>query len=116
MSQVKLVQYITRKKAANKIKKMGGKSFSVKFTKKDGTERFMVCRRGVKQHVNAEGETVGLTGTGMAYNPREKRLFCVFDFVKKEYRMVNELTLLELHTDGVIYKIIEAHRDEVDQT
>ena len=106
-----LTQMIARRKAVRKIFKAGGKIFAVKFIKKDGTERFMICRRGVQKHLNLEGELVGLKGTGMSYNPEEKRLITVFDLAKREYRMVNELSLREVHIDGIKYLVKEAYRD-----
>ena len=104
---IKLVQSLKRKKAVRKILNAGGKIFAVKFIKKNGEERFMVCRRGVKQHKDESGNVVGLKGTGMSYNPEEKRLITVFDLAKKDYRMINELTLRELHMDGIVYAIKE---------
>ena len=108
MGKVKLVQDLKRKKAVRKIYNCGAKIFAVKFVKKDGTDRFMVCRRGVKQHKDENGVVVGLKGTGMSYNPKDYRLISVFDFQKKNYRLVNELTLKELHMDGIVYNIKEA--------
>lgn len=111
MPQEHAVQLLKRKKAVRKIYNCGSKIFAVKFIKKDGTERFMVCRRGVQRHKDVEGNVVGLKGTGMSYDPKAYRLITVFDFAKKEYRMINELTLRELHMDGVVYKIKEVVAD-----
>jgi len=55
------------------------KCFTVEFTKKDGTERKMNCRMGVKKY---------LKGTGMNYNPVEKGLLTVFDMQKGQYRCI----------------------------
>jgi hypothetical protein len=61
--------------------------FSVKFTKKDGSERTMVARLNVKKGVN---------GKGMAYNPIEKGLLPVWDMQKKNFRMINMKTITSL--------------------
>jgi len=65
--------------------------FSVKFTKKDGSERTMVARLNVKKGVN---------GKGMAYNPIEKGLLPVYDMQKKGFRMINLNTVTELTIKG----------------
>jgi len=73
-----------------------GRIFSVKFTKKDGSERKMVCRKGVKK---------GLTGSGAKYNPVERGLLAVYDVQKRAYRSLNFDTLQEFKMGGVSYKI-----------
>ena len=73
-----------------------GRIFSVKFTKKDGSERKMVCRKGVKK---------GLTGGGAKYNPVERGLLAVYDVQKRAYRSLNFDTLQEFKMGGVSYKI-----------
>jgi hypothetical protein len=66
------------------------KIFSVKFIKKDGSERLMNCRRGVKKD---------LKGVGLGYNAIEKNLLSVYDIVKKDYRMINISTIKELRAN-----------------
>ncbi len=73
-----------------------GRIFSVKFTKKDGSERKMVCRKGVRK---------GLTGKGAKYNPIERGLISVYDVHKGDYRMINFDTLQEFKMGGTSYKI-----------
>ena len=73
-----------------------GRIFSVKFTKKDGSERKMVCRKGVKK---------GLTGGGAKYNPIERGLIAVYDVQKGAYRSVNFDTLQEFKMGGISYKV-----------
>ena len=73
-----------------------GRIFSVKFTKKDGSERKMVCRKGVRK---------GLTGGGAKYNPIERGLISVYDVQKGGYRMINFDTLQEFKMGGTSYKI-----------
>ena len=73
-----------------------GRIFSVKFAKTDGSERKMVCRKGVRK---------GLTGKGARYNPIERGLITVYDVQKGGYRMINFDTLQEFKMGGVSYKI-----------
>lgn len=75
-------------------KHAGSKFFSVRFRKKNGEMREMVCRLGVTKDV---------TGTGMSYDPSDYRLLCVRDVQKKAYRMVNLDTLEWIKIRGVKY-------------
>lgn len=61
-----------------------GKIFSVEFIKKDGSTRIMNARYGVTKH---------LRGGSLAYDASSKNLIPVFDFSKKEYRMINVSTI-----------------------
>ena len=63
-----------------------GKFFSVSFIKKDGTERKMTARLGVKKDIK---------GIGMKYDPSERNLIVVFDIHKKAYRMINLSTIFK---------------------
>lgn len=78
----------------------GGRIFSAVFIKKDGTERKMVCRCGVKKY---------LTGEGMKYNPADYGLLTVFDMQKREYRMINLKTLIRLKVNGAVYEPNRIH-------
>ena len=62
-----------------------GKFFSVSFIKKDGSERKMTARLGVKKDIK---------GVGLKFNPTERNLIVVFDIHKKAYRMINLSTIL----------------------
>jgi hypothetical protein len=62
-----------------------GRFFSVSFIKKDGTERRMTARLGVKKNIK---------GVGLKFNPSERNLIVVFDIHKKAYRMINLSTIL----------------------
>lgn len=57
-----------------------GKIFSANFTKKDGTERTMVCRTGVSKD---------LKGKGLGYDAKAKRNLIVFDMNKGDYRTIS---------------------------
>lgn len=65
--------------------------FSVHFIKKNGDLRKMVCRLNVKK---------GVTGVGMSYNPTEKGLLCVYDVVKKGFRMIVINTIQNIQIRG----------------
>jgi len=74
----------------------GGLIFSCVFTKKDGTERKMVCRRHVKK---------GVTGEGMRYDAKAHQLIPVFDMQIGAFRMVNLLTLKQFKFRGETYSL-----------
>lgn len=63
-----------------------GRFFSVSFIKKDGTERKMTARLGVKKDIK---------GVGLKFNPTERNLIVVFDIHKKAYRMINLSTIFK---------------------
>lgn len=73
------------------IKANEGKIFSVRFTKKDGTLRDMVCRLGVMKHLRG-----GNKNTCDAYD----HLVTVFDVTKEQYRNINVNTLISLKGMG----------------
>lgn len=71
--------------------------FSCHFIKKDNTLRKMVCRLGVQK---------GVKGVGMAYDPTEKALLCVYDMQKSGFRMINLKTIQRLQIKGeVLYEV-----------
>lgn len=65
-----------------------GKIFGVTFIKKDGSERQMTARLGVRKDIK---------GVGLAFNPDERNLIVVFDMRKRAYRMINLLTITSLN-------------------
>ena len=73
----------------------GGTIFSVDFVMKDGTNRTMTCRLGVKKH---------LKGGELPFCPVEKGMLPVFDITKSDYRMINLHTVRELRVRGKVYK------------
>lgn len=87
---------ISKREAAQIIKNTKGKYFTVSFTKKDGTNRVMNARLGVK---------VYLKGGILPYNPDEKGLIPVFDAKIKGYRMININTINKLIVDRVEYDV-----------
>jgi hypothetical protein len=64
-----------------------GKFFTVTFIKKDGSERVMNARLGVKKY---------LKGGTLAYDPAEFNYITVYDMGSKGYRMVNANTIKNL--------------------
>lgn len=118
---------INNETAAKKIEAIAdGKIFRVDFIKRsDGTERRIVCRKGVKEFVSGEGA---------AYDPKEKNLVCVWDCTKyaelkaewqqehpkeeftkeirqvlgaKAYRSINLEMIIRLKVEGVEYVVNE---------
>ena len=91
---------ISKMTATDMLKGSNGKFVTVKFTKKDGTERVMNGRTGVHNAKNAP-----LTGQGMAYKPADHGLMGIFDAQIQQYRMVNLNTLNELTVGGQTYEV-----------
>lgn len=75
---------MTKRELFTYITNLNGKIFTVEFTKKNGEQRKMLCRTGVKKYVK---------GIGQRYNPREKGLIGVYDLQKSGYRMINLETI-----------------------
>jgi hypothetical protein len=69
-----------------KILQTNGRFFSVSFIKKDGTERRMTARLGVKKNIK---------GVGLKFNPSDHNLMVVYDVHKRAYRMINLLTIFK---------------------
>lgn len=63
-----------------------GRFFSVSFIKKDGSERRMVARLGVKKNIK---------GVGLKFNPSDHNLMVVYDVYKRAYRMINLSTIFK---------------------
>jgi hypothetical protein len=79
---------ITTKQALEIIKSK--KIFSAEFVKKDGSIRKIVGRTGVKKHLKPNAKP-------QAYNPKERGYITIFDFQKKDYRLVNLQTLIRVN-------------------
>mgnify|MGYP001587219874 CR=1 FL=1 len=82
---------INQDKAKRLIHNTNGKVFSVCFIKKDGSEREMNCRLGVKKH---------LKGGKLRYNPADYDLLTVFDMQKRDYRMIQLKSLCWVTVGG----------------
>ena len=75
-------------------KTVGGKFFTVEFTKKDGSTRILNGRLGVKKH---------LRGGRIRYNASEKGNIIVYDTVEKDYRSFKLANLKALKC-GKVYR------------
>jgi hypothetical protein len=70
-----------------KIKSKNGRFFSVEFTKKDGTNRVMLCRTGVKKFLNPSAKP----------KKRNENIQVVYDVHKKAYRSFNYQSVIKLN-------------------
>jgi hypothetical protein len=87
---------ISKEEAKQLIKDTKGKFFIATFTKKDGTERVMNARLGVKAY---------LKGGDLPYNPDEKGLIPVYDMKNSGYRMININTIKKLKIGNNEYNV-----------
>jgi len=89
---------ISRKTAVSLIHdtRDAGTIFGVTFIKKDGTERTMSARLGVRK---------GVKGIGLSYTPADYNLIGVFD-MNNGFRMINVSGLRRLSIGGIEYEII----------
>lgn len=93
---------ITKDEAKRLIKDTKGKFFTVTFIKKDGTERVMNARLGVKKY---------LKGGDLPYNADEKGLIPVYDVklgksqANDAYRMINVSTIKSLKIGNNEYTV-----------
>jgi hypothetical protein len=78
-----------------------GKFFSCKFVKQNGEVRLLRGRTGVRTFKDKNGECQTIKGVGMKYKPKDMGYRVVLDIVKKEYRMVNTITLIEFNGQPV---------------
>lgn len=69
-----------------------GKFFSVKFLKKDWSERKMVARLGVRKNLN---------GKGLSYHPESVNNIVVFSIDDNAYRTICIDRLLSVKANGV---------------
>jgi hypothetical protein len=76
-----------------------GKFFTVTFIKKDGSERVMNARLGVKKY---------LKGGTLSYDPAEFNYITVYDMGAKGYRTVNANTIQKLKIGKNEYTIPDA--------
>ena len=69
-----------------------GKIFSVCFTKKNGDERIMVAKLGVKKHLKG----------GKSTTAHLSNLITAFDMQKREYRSINLETIKWVKVKGEV--------------
>jgi hypothetical protein len=94
---------INKETAKELIFNTKGKFFTATFIKKDGSERVMNARLGVKKY---------LKGGTLKYNPAEFNYVTVFDMGLKEYRTINIDTLKNLKIGKNEYNISERRLNE----
>ena len=90
------MKLVNKHKLHDLILGTNGEFFSVVFTKKDGSDRHMVCRTGVSK---------GLTGVGRRYNPDNYGLVTVWCSKKKQHRNINLNTVKTIQINGEIYTV-----------
>lgn len=71
----------------------GGTIFTAINVKQNGETRKYICRLGVRKYLH---------GGELPYNPAERHLLPIFDMQKREYRMLNLLTLKYLRIRGQV--------------
>jgi len=77
---------------SNIVTNSNGRFVSVRFTKKDGSVRAMVCRLGVTKHLKGGQSTLD-----------PLKYLIVFDVQKREYRAINKETILSVTYGGFSY-------------
>lgn len=75
------------------LNSIGSEIFTVVFTKKDGTERVMNCRKNVTKHLKG----------GVSTTEKCEHLLTVFDMKSQGYRNINLNTIKEVRANGTIY-------------
>jgi len=81
------------------ITNTNGKIFSARFIKKDGQERDILCRLGVKSYIKGTGKP------SFALN-KDNPYQLVFDLQKKQYRVINMDTLIQVKFNKKTYKAV----------
>jgi len=71
------------------------KIFSAEFIKKDGSIRKIVGMTGVKKHLKANAKK-------QAYNPKERGYVTIYDFQKKDYRLINLQTIIKVNQTQIL--------------
>jgi len=74
--------------------KKRGVYFTVWFIKKDGTERKMTCRFGVKKHLHGGKSTLD-----------ESKFFTVYSMADADYRAVSKETVFKVKVGGLVYEL-----------
>lgn len=90
------IQNIARLDSVDVVLGTKGKIFTVLFTKKDGTERLMNCRLGVKKY---------LKGGSMTFDPIARGMLPVYDLQKQGYRLMNFHTLKLIKIGKTVYNV-----------
>ena len=88
---------LTREKVQAEIRNQKNKLFSITFIKKDGTDRKMVARLGVKK---------GLRGGENKVVKPDNSYITVYDMQKDAYRTLNLRTIKEIKLAGIRYEVV----------
>lgn len=78
-----------------------GKIFSCRFVKQNGEVRYLRGRAGVRKYTGHDGKVYEVKGIGMKFKPKDMGYRVVLDLDKKEYRMVNTITIVEFNKQSV---------------
>ena len=96
---------ITQDKAKQLIEENKNSIFSATFTKKNGENRLILARLGVRKGLKENAKP-------RPYDPNKYNLLCVYDMQQAKqqqkpspYRMINLNTLLTLNINKTKYKI-----------
>lgn len=98
---------IKRKQVIEQINNLkSGTIYSVRFIKKDGSERLINSIKGTSK---------GTTGQGLKFDPSTKQLLPVYDLQlrrqgtpeNKSWRMINLDTILEMTVNHQSYQVID---------
>ena len=87
---------ISKAQAKDLIKASGGKIFTARNIKKDGTVRAFNARLNVSQ---------GVKGVGMGYNPEDYNMITIFDMKKHEFRTLNLDTVYQIDFKKERYEV-----------
>ncbi len=90
---------ITKTKALEIID--SGKFFSCKFVKQNGEVRTLRGRTGVRKYIDKNGNCQTIKGVGMKYKPKDMGYRVVLDLDKREYRMINTITIVEFNKQPI---------------
>jgi hypothetical protein len=92
-----MAKLVSLNQALDIINSQNGKIFSVIFNKRStGVDRLMVCRKGVKKHLN---------GGELKYNPSNRNLINVFDLQSKGYRSISIEGIKKVKANGKEYVV-----------
>ena len=86
---------IDRNEAVRLLSSTKGKFFGVKFTKKDGSERIMNCKKLVKKAIKGSGKQ------------HPNNIIPVYSNNDRSYRSFDINRLIELRINNVVYRIEE---------
>jgi hypothetical protein len=92
-----MAKLVSLNQALDIMNSQNGKIFSVIFEKRStGVDRLMVCRKGVKKHLN---------GGELKYNPSNRNLINVFDLQSKGYRSISIEGIKKVKANGKEYVV-----------